>query len=268
SIGAVPWTMTDCLNFGNPEKPEAFWEFRECVRGLSDAAKALWLKDYKNTPVPIVSGNVSFYNESSEGTVDPSPVIACVGLIEDVNNAVTMHLKKPGNEIYLIGPRFDELGGSDYYRTIYNVTGANVPQVRFEMERNMIYATIDSINQGLVVSAHDISNGGLGATAAEMALASRSDFGMKLNLDSAGSPDLCSDRLIFSESSGFLLECQAGNEKDLAKLVKMNNLDLMKLGSVTDSPELVMIRKEKKVIDLDLDLAKKAWAEGLVEAMR
>ena len=268
SIGAVPWTMTDCLNFGNPEKPEAFWEFREAVRGLSDAAKALWLKGHQNAPVPIVSGNVSFYNESPKGTVDPSPVIACVGLIDDVGDAVTMNLKEPGNNIFLIGPRFDELGGSDYYRTVCGATGANVPQVRFDQERKMIHTTIDAIARGFVVSAHDISNGGLGATAAEMALTGKADLGIELALDRAGSSRLGTDRLIFSESSGFLLECRAGAEEDLAGLMKERGLDLMGLGAVKDAPELVMTRKEMNVVCLDLEAARKAWTGGLVEAMR
>jgi phosphoribosylformylglycinamidine synthase II len=267
AIGAYPATLTDCLNFGNPEKPEAFWEFRECVKGLADAAKSLWLKGYEDTPVPIVSGNVSFYNESPDGTVDPSPVIACVGLIDDVRNAVTMNLKMANDSIYLIGPRFDELGGSEYYRTIYGVIGKNVPVVRFELERNMIYAVIDSIAEKIVVSAHDISNGGLGATAAEMALAGKGDLGIELALDSAGS-DLAADRLVFSESSGFLLECRAGAEKELETLLKGRNLAIMRLGKVTGSPELVMTHEGKTVVRMDLKAAKKAWTGSLAEAMR
>jgi len=267
AIGACPATLTDCLNFGNPEKPEAFWEFRECVRGLADAAKALWLKGYEDTPVPIVSGNVSFYNESPEGTVDPSPIIACVGLIDDVRDAVTMNLKRAGNSIYLLGPRFDELGGSEYYRTVFGATGANVPIVRFDLERKMIYAVIDSIAQKTVVSAHDISNGGLAATAAEMALAGGTGLGMNLDLDSAGS-DLSADRLIFSESSGFLLECEAGAEGELETLLIGRGLEVMKLGMVTDSPELVMTHRGKTVVRMALSTAKKAWTGGLVEAMR
>ncbi|MGC9514987.1 phosphoribosylformylglycinamidine synthase subunit PurL [Methanocrinis sp.] len=267
AIGAYPATLTDCLNFGNPEKPEAFWEFRECVRGLADAAKALWLKGYENTPVPIVSGNVSFYNESPEGTVDPSPIIACVGLIDDVRDAVTMNLKRAGDSIYLIGPRFDELGGSEYYRTVHGVVGANVPVVRFDLERSMIYAVIDSIAEKLVVSAHDISNGGLGATSAEMALAGRGDLGMELDLDSAGS-DLSADKLVFSESSGFLLECNGGTEEELEQLLKGYGLAIMRLGKVTESPEIVMTHGGKTVLRVDLKTAKKAWTGGLVEAMR
>lgn len=267
AVGAYPATLTDCLNFGNPEKPEAFWEFRECVRGLADAAKALWLKGYEDTPVPIVSGNVSFYNESPDGAVDPSPIIACVGLIDDVRDAVTMELKKAGDSVYLIGPRFDELGGSEYYRTVHGVTGKNVPIVRFELERNMIYAVIDSIAEKLVVAAHDISNGGLAATAAEMALAGRADLGLEIDLDAAGS-DLSADRLIFSESSGFLLECREGGDEELEELLKGYGLDIMRLGNVTSSPELFMNHKGNAVVRMDLSAAKKAWTAGLSEAMR
>nr|HPJ31175.1 AIR synthase-related protein [Methanothrix sp.] len=201
------------------------------------------------------------------GTVDPSPIIACVGLIDDVRDAVTMNLKRAGNSIYLLGPRFDELGGSEYYRTVFGATGANVPIVRFDLERKMIYAVIDSIAQKTVVSAHDISNGGLAATAAEMALAGGTGLGMNLDLDSAGS-DLSADRLIFSESSGFLLECEAGAEGELETLLIGRGLEVMKLGMVTDSPELVMTHRGKTVVRMALSTAKKAWTGGLVEAMR
>ena len=95
AIGAVPATLTDCLNYGNPEKPEAFWEFREGVKGIAESCRNLYLKDYasQQQPVPIVSGNVSFYNESPQGSVDPSPVIACVGIMKDFSKAITMDLK-------------------------------------------------------------------------------------------------------------------------------------------------------------------------------
>lgn len=265
AIGATPQVLTDCLNFGNPEKPEAFWEFREAVRGLSDAAKALWLKGYE-CPVPIVSGNVSFYNESPEGAIDPSPIIACAGIIDDVKRAITMNLKEPGNSIFLIGPRFDELGASEYYRTVFGVIGTNVPVVRFELEKNMIHSVIDAVDQGLVVSAHDISNGGLATTAAEMALGRKIDIGMRLDLDNAGDQGLRTDCLLFSESSGFLLE--TSSESELASLLKSRNLNPIKLGTTVDSSDLIMTRKGKQVISLELDLAKKAWTKGLVEAMK
>jgi len=212
AIGAVPSAITDCLNYGNPEKPEAFWEFREGVKGVAEACRNLYLKGYQDQQqaVPIVSGNVSFYNESPAGSVDPSPVIACVGIIKDAARAVTMHLKAAGDRLYLIGPRYDELGGSEYYRTIFGVTGANVPIVRYELERNMIYAVIDAIDEGLLAAAHDISNGGLAASLAEMALTRPAKFGLEVDLNlvhgGEGEAGMRSDSLLFSESSGFVLE--------------------------------------------------------------
>ncbi|MFZ3050248.1 phosphoribosylformylglycinamidine synthase subunit PurL [Methanothrix sp.] len=272
AIGATPATLTDCLNYGNPEKPEAFWEFREGVKGLAESCKNLWLKDYKDEriPVPIVSGNVSFYNESPQGSVDPSPVIACVGIIRDFDKAITMDLKAAGEELYLIGPRFDELGGSEYYQTILGVMGANVPRVRFDLERSMIYAVIDAIDEGLIAASHDISNGGLAATAMEMAVTRPAKFGIELDLDGVvcGDLDLRTDKLLFSESSGFLLEAKAGNEKRLEELLKSYDLLPAKIGRVTAKRRIRITRKGETVADLDLDLARNAWTRGLAEAMR
>jgi phosphoribosylformylglycinamidine synthase II len=268
SVGATPSCLTDCLNFGNPEKPEAFWEFREAVKGLAEACKRIWLKGYADQPVPIVSGNVSFYNESPAGSVDPSPVVACVGIIKDYNKAVTMDLKGAGDKLFLIGPRYDELGGSEYYRTILGETGANVPIVRFDLEKKMIYAVIDAIDQGLVASCHDISNGGLAATVAEMALTRPAAFGIEIDLGKAADASMRTDKIMFSESSGFMIEAKPGSETRLAEVMKGCGLDLMEIGSVTGSRRIVMRRNGKNVVDLDLDLARKVWVEGLTEAMR
>jgi phosphoribosylformylglycinamidine synthase len=270
AIGATPSAITDCLNFGNPEKPDAFWEFRESVKGLSESCKKLWLKGYENQPIPIVSGNVSFYNESPSGSVDPSPIIACLGIMKDVGKAVTMELKASGDKVYLIGPRFDELGGSEYYKTVFGETGANVPIVRFELERNMIYAVIDAIDNCLVAACHDVSNGGLACTSAEMALTRPASFGLELDLDKAGEAgkSMRTDKLLFSESSGFIMEAKAGKEAELTKLLKSYNLEPMEIGSVTKAGRIVMKRAGKGVIDLDLNVARKTWTEGLEEAMR
>ena len=272
AIGAVPSTLTDCLNYGNPEKPEAFWEFREGVKGLAESCNKLYLKGYEDQqqPVAIVSGNVSFYNESPDGSVDPSPVVACVGIMKDFSKAITMDLKKAGDKLFLIGPRFDELGGSEYYRTILGVTGANVPIVRFDLERNMIYAVIDAIDEGLLAAAHDISNGGLAASLCEMALTRPARFGMELDLESVqgGDSGMRTDKLLFSESSGFVLEAKAGCEARLMELLKSYDLEPMQIGIVTSKRRIVMSRAGKCVADLDLDGARIAWTSGLVEAMR
>ena len=272
AIGAVPSTLTDCLNYGNPEKPEAFWEFREGVKGLAESCKKLYLKGYEaqQQAVPIVSGNVSFYNESPQGSVDPSPVVACVGIMKDFSKAITMDLKKAGDKLFLIGPRFDELGGSEYYRTIFGETGANVPIVRFDLERNMIYAVIDAIEEGLLAAAHDISNGGLAASLSEMALTRPARFGLELDLDcvQGGDMGMRTDKLLFSESSGFVLEAKAGSEARLVELLKSYSLEPMQIGIVTGKRRIVMSRAGECVADLDLDEARNAWTAGLVEAMR
>jgi phosphoribosylformylglycinamidine synthase len=272
AIGAVPSTLTDCLNYGNPEKPEAFWEFREGVKGLAESCNKLYLKGYEDQqqPIPIVSGNVSFYNESPDGSVDPSPVVACVGIMKDFSKAITMDLKKAGDKLFLIGPRFDELGGSEYYQTILGVTGANVPIVRFDLERNMIYAVIDAIDEGLLAAAHDISNGGLAASLCEMALTRPARFGFELDLDRVQGGDNCqrTDKLLFSESSGFVLEVKAGSESRLIELLRKYDLQPMQIGTVTSKRRIVMSRAGECLADLDLDEARNAWMSGLVEAMR
>jgi phosphoribosylformylglycinamidine synthase II len=268
AIGATPSTVTDCLNYGNPEKPEAFWEFREGVKGLSDSCKNLWLKGYEGQPVPIVSGNVSFYNESPQGSVDPSPVIACVGIMKDFGKAITQDFKAAGDKLYLIGPRFDELGGSEYYRTILGVSGANVPIVRFDLERKMIHGVIDAIDEGLLAAAHDISNGGLAATVSEMALTRPAKFGFELDLNKAGETGMRTDKLLFSESSGFVMEAKPGKEARLMEIMAGYGLEPMEIGCVTRKRSMVIKRAGETVMDMDLDEARSAWTTGLAEAMR
>jgi phosphoribosylformylglycinamidine synthase len=137
AVGAIPSALTDCLNYGNPEKPEAFYSFYEGVRGIADAAKNLYYKGTKY-PVPVISGNVSFYNESSSGkAIEPSPIVACIGVLKDYSKCITMKIKKEDSTLFLIGERKDELGGSAYYE-INNEIGAIVPIIDFEKERNMM----------------------------------------------------------------------------------------------------------------------------------
>jgi phosphoribosylformylglycinamidine (FGAM) synthase-like enzyme len=201
-------------------------------------------------------------------------VIACVGIMKDFSKAITMDLKAAGDSLFLIGPRFDELGGSEYYRTVFQETGANVPIVRFDLERSMIYAVIDAIDEGLLAAAHDISNGGLAASICEMALVRPAKFGLDLNLDQVRSGDgdvamsLRTDRLLFSESSGFVLEAKKGKEARLVELLQSHNLEPMPIGIVSTKRRIVMSRAGKTVVDLDLDQARDAWTAGLVEAMR
>ncbi len=268
AVGAVPQAMTDCLNFGNPEKPQAFWEFDESVRGLSDAAKNIWLKGYEDTPVPIISGNVSFYNESATGSsVSPSPIIACIGTMPDYSVAVTMQLKAAGDKLYMIGPRKDELGGSGYYRALGHGPGPNVPIVDFELHRNMIYAITDAIQAGHIAACTDISDGGLLVAVSEMMLGSyaKGQLGVSMDLSDVETA-LRLDKWLFSESGGFVMEVKAGHEDAVAEIMAEYGVELTCLGEVTEESKLA-INADDLQAELALDDIRHAWADSLAEIL-
>ncbi|MFC1691859.1 AIR synthase-related protein, partial [Nanoarchaeota archaeon] len=268
AVGAVPSGMTDCLNFGNPELPESFSEFTESVKGLVDAANNIYLKGTEKTtksPVAFVSGNVSFYNQSATGnSVDPSPVIACLGVMEDYSKAITMKIKKPNTEIYLLGPRNNELGGSVYY-DLFGEIGENIPKIDFEQERNRIYAVTDSIDKGLLLSCHDISDGGMITAVAEMIMGGKADgkIGIELELND----DTRTDTILFTESPGFVMEIADDKVKEVEKICKERNVDLIRIGCTTEKESLIINHNDNDVVKLSIEEMKHAWTNGLKEAL-
>jgi phosphoribosylformylglycinamidine synthase subunit PurL len=268
AVGAVPQAMTDCLNFGNPEKPDAFWEFDESVRGLSDAAKSIWLKGYEDQPVPIISGNVSLYNESATGSsVSPSAIIACVGSMPDYSLAVTMQLKSPGDRLYLIGPRNDELGGSAYYRALGLGLGANVPIVDFELHRKMIYAVTDAIQAGHIAACTDISDGGVLTAVCEMMLGSyaKGQLGARMDLSHIAT-DLRWDKWLFSESGGFVMEVKASEDEAVAEIMAAYGVEMTRLGEVTDQAALNIETGDLQA-EIALEDIRHAWADSLANIL-
>ena len=264
AVGAIPSALTDCLNYGNPEKPETFYDFYEGVRGIADAAKNLY---YKGTTyaVPVVSGNVSFYNESASGNaIDPSPIIACIGVLKDYSKAITMKLKKENSALFLVGERKEEFGGSVYY-DLHNEIGAVVPIIDFEKERNMVYAVIDAISAGLLLSCHDISDGGLATTISEMIMGGDADgeIGAEISLDFT---NLRNDKALFSESSGFVFEVEDKNLEKLKTLFKFYKISLTELGKAKGS-KLVITKNNQKLVNLPLPKLREAWTKGFVEAL-
>ncbi len=256
-VGATPSGLTDCLNYGNPERGESFWQFGEGVRGLSDAAKNLWLKGHPEVPVPIVSGNVSFYNESARGVaVAPSPIVTCIGIIEDYSLAITMRFKEPGSRIYLVGERYDELGGSEYYRRIFGELGKNVPKVRYEEERGAIYGVTDCIQRGCLKSAHDISGGGLAVTLAEMMICGH--LGVEVDLEGIES-SLRMDKTLFSESSGFVLEVPPEKSPDVLEVFRSYGIRVFDIGSVVESSFFTVKEGNTQIMKLPLSLMEEAW---------
>lgn len=269
AVGAYPIAITDCLNYGNPEKPNQMWEFVEGVKGITDACNKINLKHHRDYPTPVISGNVSLYNHSKSGAIPPSTIICCAGKIEDYEKAVTMQLKKPGNLLYLLGTRKNELGGSQYYR-LHGELGENVPKPDLEETRNQIYALTDAINKGLVLSAHDISDGGLAVTLAEMAMGGRVEgkLGVFVDISDISTEKLRAHQKLFSETGGFVVEVDQKKESEFKKICEKNGIkEIFKIGKVIDDGIVDIKDGDKNVIELSLDKAKKAWYTGLREKL-
>ena len=158
-VGAEPAGLTDCLNFGNPENPEIMWQFRECVRGMAEACRALG--------VPVVSGNVSLYNETDGRSILPTPTVAMVGVIPDLGNVPTAHFRQPGERIVLLGADRSEFGGSAYLRLLHGVEAGRPPAVDLDAEARLARLLRAGVAQGLVRTAHDCAEGGLAVALAE-----------------------------------------------------------------------------------------------------
>lgn len=157
--GATPLAITNCLNFGNPYKPEMYWTFKKAIEGMGEACR------FFNTPV--TGGNVSFYNESPDTSVYPTPVIGMVGLIEKLENVTTAQFKNDFDLIYLLGEDYEEVGGSEYLSVIHNLAAGEIPRIDLQTEVDLHKLILRLIDNGLINSAHDISDGGIMCALAE-----------------------------------------------------------------------------------------------------
>jgi len=228
------------------------------------------LKDYPDSPTPIISGNVSFYNESATGrAVPPSPIIACVGVLQDYSKAVTMQLKQPADKLYLVGPRKDELGGSAYYQALGLGLGRNVPKIDWPQEEAMIWAVIDAIEAGHIAACQDISDGGVVVALAEMALGGfgTGELGVAVNIGDEVLDGLRADKWLFSESTGFVMEVCSGHEQQVEKLFADHSLELLELGTVTSDPQFQISVADECLINLAFDEARDAWTNGLAAVL-
>ena len=257
AVGAVPQALTDCLNYGNPEKEEQMWELVEGIRGLKEAAESIHLKEHPNSPTPYISGNVSLYNESKNGSINPSAIVACVGTMKDFRKAREMQFKQPDSVLILVGERKDECGGSEYYR-LFNEYGKNIPMPDFTEVQNQIYAITDTIDEELVLRAHDISEGGIAVTLAEMTM--RGDVGC--NVDLSGTGNIPTDKKLFTETGGFVLEIDKKDLKSVEEILKKYDINFFNIGTTTANSTIEITDGETRVL-LPLDKAKKAWHESL-----
>ncbi|MFH1834635.1 MAG: phosphoribosylformylglycinamidine synthase subunit PurL [Methanobacteriota archaeon] len=248
AVGARPHSMADCLNFGNPEKEDRLGDFKRACEGLRMVAEYF--------KVPFVSGNVSLYNESILGPIAPTPTLVGVGIIEDVRKAVSTDLKKEGSLLYLVGDTFRELGGSQYHKVIGELGGV-VPKVHPEKLKEKMEFLLKKMKEEVVLSCHDLSEGGLFAAACEMAFGGR--LGVELDLEALGG-SLRSDEKLFSESNGrWLVEVSSENSQvfehfDQAVLI----------GKVLDSAD-IKILDEGFELEFDLNELRSVWNLGVAE---
>ncbi len=256
AVGATPLSLSDCLCFGNPEKPEQMGEFVDAVRGIADACRAVTIHAHRQATLPIISGNVSLYNESAQGSIPPGPMVSCLGSLPDVAKAITYDLKQTDSLLFMIGERKDECGGSVYYQ-LHNELGANVPKPDLAVFSSEIHALHDAIQNGLVLAAHDISDGGVAVALAEMSF--KNKIGMKVQI--AG--ELATEKKLFSETGGFILEVARDKRNDISNIFMKANVPFIHIGETTEALRLQM----NNVIDLSIHEAKQAWENGLREKL-
>jgi phosphoribosylformylglycinamidine synthase subunit PurL len=253
AVGARPVALTDCLNFGSPEDPEVFDEFVRSVRGLGDAARALGPSGESGPPVPIVSGNVSFYNESSTGrSIEPSPIVAALGVLDDYSVAVSSGLKRAGASLYLSGPRQSAMGASQAQYLLAGVKGGALPSLDFEVERRRLHAVREAIRRGLALACHDISDGGLAMAAFEMALGGTIAMGLGLEVRVPDADGVPIEARLYGEAPGFLLEVAPERELEVTELFRAAEVDLTKAGATLAESRLRIVSQGETLVDADL----------------
>jgi len=191
--GAAPAAVTDCLNFGSPENPEVMWQFQQAVQGLADGCRELG--------IPVTGGNVSFYNQTGDQPIFPTPVVGVLGVIDDVARRIPSGWQDPGENIYLLGVTATELSGSEWAEVVHDHLGGRPPKVNFEAERKLAELLRAASDQSLVSSAHDLSGGGLAQSLAEAVM--RFGVGARVWLNEIQERDgVDAATALFSESTG------------------------------------------------------------------
>jgi phosphoribosylformylglycinamidine synthase II len=264
AVGARPVALTDCLNFGNPEDPEVFDEFERSVQGLGDAARALGPKGEAGPPIAVVSGNVSFYNESSTGrAIEPSPIVAALGILEDYSVAISSGLKRAGSVVVLSGARQANLGASQLQHALTGQTGGTLPTLDFDLERRRLYAVLEAVRQGLALACHDIAEGGLAIAAFEMALGGFASQGLGLQIPISGLGGGPSEVRFYSEAPGFLLEVGKEALPRVLALFEAARVDATITGRVLAEPRFRVLDGGATLLDLDLAEVSRLHLDGI-----
>lgn len=267
-VGGVPIAITDCLNFGNPEDANVFYDFVETVRGIGDAAKALWAYGTEE-PVPVVSGNVSFYNESASGAaIPPSPVVGAYGVLEDYSVAVTLRLKQVGSALVLVGMRKRGLGGSALLAACGLDGQGELPDLDLAEERKMIHAVTEIIRAGYALACHDVSEGGLFGTLAEMVIGGWGMGSIGARVDLGFEPLLAIEEALFSESGGFVLEAVQSSLGHIMAVCSKFGVDAHVIGETVADHLLAFTANARPVVSFEGARMRSVWLGSLEGAIR
>ena len=252
ATGATPIGISDCLNMPSPEDPQTMWQIAHCIKGLGEAARAF--------SVPVVSGNVSLYNQTQGQGIQPTPLLAVVGLMNDVHHAIPSHFRRSGDVVFLIGQTDpSEIGGSAYLSTVHNQDRGALPKLDYALEQKTCDFIRELVSTQLLISCHDLSEGGLGIALAESCFR---DY--EVPLGASLTPFLKNarpDGLLFSESGArFLVSCAPDKAATVRQLIRDAGLSIGGEGSVGGSSITV-----EGIASIDVTTAFQAWRSGLEE---
>ncbi len=256
AAGARPMAITNCLNFGNPRRPEVYYQLSEAIAGMGEACSAL--------STPVTGGNVSLYNESPSGAVYPTPVIGMIGLVNDVDHITRADFRTEGDAIVLFGDCTNDLGGSEYLARVHGVVAGSPPACDLQVERATIDALLECIEGGLVSSAHDCSDGGLAVALAECCMMNRGrQYGADVTL--AFPADVASRAMLFGEAQArFVLSTSSVSE--VVAIARARNVPARRIGTVTASADGLRITTNDRVLAADIASVSAAY-HGAIPAI-
>ncbi|MEP6573468.1 MAG: phosphoribosylformylglycinamidine synthase subunit PurL [Gemmatimonadota bacterium] len=240
--GAIPLGITDCLNFGNPDRPEVFFQFKEACRGIADACRAF--------DTPVTGGNVSLYNESPTGAIDPTPTIGMIGLLENIERRVPSAFRAPGDRIIVLGVTAGALGGSAYWAEVRDFIGGAPARVDLDAELALQRVLISGASRGLIRSAHDCSTGGLAVALAEACIGgpySTSGMGATIDLSRYASGVDDEGVLYGEDGARAVITCAAGEERALLTLAAESGVPAYSAGVVGDSGGPLVITRGSRM---------------------